>query len=526
MKIRQNQNAESGRNSKPNQSFAWKILVVDDEPGVVQVTKSNLRNFTYQGHGLEFIEAGSAKEAKEKLHQHPDISLALIDVVMEKDDAGLELVKYIRDDLGNSEMRLIIRTGQPGIVSERHVVEQYDINDFKEKTELTSFKLYSAVKFSLKDYQQHAEIEKHKQALKHIIDVTPYLYGLKADYLEDFFKWVLNQLVHVYQIAHTGMVSSFINTKPDFHGMMATFDRNRTVVQATIGDFTLNTFNPDRYQHIIDTSKKIVLDGSSSDGLRSEAVVIPLKTTHTAIGFVYLESKIPLNKTDFELTQILANQCAACLDNFNLFSSLEKNYDQSIDMLALVAEFKDQAAGGHIYRTQELTRHLSEALGLGSTDANAFARASRLHDIGKVGIPDAILSKPGKLTPEEFQVITTHTIIGDQILQNSPALEIAKIVARSHHEKWDGTGYPDGLKAHDIPLVARIVSVVDVFDALASPRPYKKPWHIDDIRAELESASGKAFDPKIITVFSRLLDNGDLDDLLSTYTQYGPSPTS
>jgi putative two-component system response regulator len=343
--------------------------------------------------------------------------------------------------------------------------------------------------------------------------------------LEDFFKWVLNQLIHVYQIAHTGMISSFSNSKISFHGMMATFDRNDVTVRATIGDFTLKTFNPDRYQHIIDISKKIVMDGSTSTGLRSEAVVIPLKTTHKAIGFVYLESKNPLNLMDFELTHILANQCAACLDNFNLFSNLEKTYDQSIDMLALVAEFKDQAVGGHIFRTQELTRRLSDALGMGNSEANAFAKASRLHDIGKVGIPDAILSKPGSLSPEEFKIITSHTIIGEQILKNNPAMEIAKIVARSHHERWDGTGYPDGLKAHDIPLVARIVSAVDVFDALASPRPYKKPWSIDEVMAELEAGSGKHFDPKIISVFSRLLNNGDLDDLLLTYKPTDPFQT-
>jgi response regulator RpfG family c-di-GMP phosphodiesterase len=517
MKIRQNQNPNKIQNDKSKQKIAWKILIVDDEPGVLQVTKNNLRNFNYLGHGLEFIEAGSAREAKDKLHLHPDISLALLDIVMETKDAGLELVKYIRDDLANSEMRLIVRTGQPGIVSEKHVVEQYDINDFKEKTDLTALRLYTAVKFSLKDYHQRASIEKHKQALRHIIDVTPYLYGLKPDYLDDFFKWILNQLVHVYQIAHTGMISTFHGSYVPFHGLMATFDQNHVKVQATIGEFELDTFNPERYQHIIETSKKIVLDGGPSTSLRSEAIVIPLKTTNAALGFVYLESKNGLNKDDFELTHVLANQCAACLDNYNLFRNLEKTYDQSIDMLARVAEFKDQASGGHIYRTQELTKRLSTALGLANHDIIAFAKASRLHDIGKVGIPDAILSKPGRLTPEEFKIVTTHTIIGEEILKNNPALEIAKVVARSHHERWDGTGYPDGLKANDIPLVARIVSAIDVFDALASPRPYKKPWPINDVISEIESASGKQFDPKIITTFSNLLRNGDLDDLILTY---------
>ena len=130
-----------------------------------------------------------------------------------------------------------------------------------------------------------------------------------------------------------------------------------------------------------------------------------------------------------------------------------------------------------------------------------------MHDIGKIGIPDHILLKPGKLTREEWAVMKTHANIGALILSGSDSefLQLAEIIAGSHHERWDGSGYPKGLKGEEIPLMARIVTVCDVFDALTSDRPYKKPWSIEDTIAEMESQSGKLFDPHVLRIFIILL---------------------
>jgi putative two-component system response regulator len=130
-----------------------------------------------------------------------------------------------------------------------------------------------------------------------------------------------------------------------------------------------------------------------------------------------------------------------------------------------------------------------------------------MHDIGKIGIPDHILLKPGKLTSEEWAVMKTHSDIGALILSGSESefLQMAEIIAGSHHERWEGSGYPRGLKGEEIPLVSRIVTVCDVFDALTSDRPYKKAWSIEDAVAEMESQSGKLFDPDILRVFMDLL---------------------
>lgn len=159
-------------------------------------------------------------------------------------------------------------------------------------------------------------------------------------------------------------------------------------------------------------------------------------------------------------------------------------------MLGLVAEFKDSATGTHIRRIQAYTHRLALALGCPAEEVTAYAKASRLHDVGKVGIPHQILRKPGRLTREEFTQMQRHTLIGDAVLKRSPSLAMARVVARSHHEQWDDSGYPDHLKGEAIPFVARLVAVVDVFDAMVSVRPYKGAWHEAAALAHIRSASG------------------------------------
>jgi len=498
---------------QPQRNSTWKILVVDDEPDIIKITKINLKNFLYLDRTLEFIEAYSAHEAREKLETHTDIAIALIDVVMETNDAGLKLIQYIRNELSNTAMRLILRTGQPGLFPEKTIIDKYDINDYKDKAELSSQKLYTTIRLSLKEYHNIISIESNKYALKHILNVTPHLYNLKLNNLEEYFQWVLNQLICVCHIANRGMISTI-------EGMLATFDGKEIKIQSIVDDFELNTFTPKRVEEIFEICKACVLENRTPRELRRASVVLPIKTAKQIFGFIYLECSEDLKETDFELVKILVNQCATSLDNFKLHNDLEKAYDQAIDMLAIISEFKDPDIGGHIHRIQELTRRLSVSLGVSDAEVDSFTKASRLHDIGKVGIPDSVINKPSRLTKDEFEIIANHTKIGDEILRNCPAFDVARTVARSHHEKWDGNGYPDGLHGKEIPFVARIVSVVDVFDALASARSYKKAWSIDEIIAELESGAGSQFDPIIVAAFLKILRDGELDDLIKEYGQY------
>ncbi|PKA16154.1 HD domain-containing phosphohydrolase [Leptospira haakeii] len=180
---------------------------------------------------------------------------------------------------------------------------------------------------------------------------------------------------------------------------------------------------------------------------------------------------------------------------------------QIIQRLGLAAEYKDNETGLHVIRMSHYSRTLAKALGYSQDTADKILHASPMHDIGKIGIPDSILQKPGKLDPEEWDIMKTHPTIGAEIIgdHDSSLLQMAKSIALNHHEKWDGSGYPNGIKGDDIPVEARIVTIADVFDALTTERPYKKAWSIEDAVNHIRKGAGSHFDPGLVPVFLNLM---------------------
>jgi putative two-component system response regulator len=174
-----------------------------------------------------------------------------------------------------------------------------------------------------------------------------------------------------------------------------------------------------------------------------------------------------------------------------------------IQRLAVAAELRDSGTPGHIFRMSHYCQQLALAVGFPKDQADLILASSPLHDIGKIAIPDAILLKPSKLNAEEFEIVKTHTTLGGKMLSGSDSvfLRMAQTIALNHHEQWDGSGYPGGLKGEDIPLIGRIASIADVFDALTSSRPYKKAWSRDEAIAEIKRLKGKHFDPKLVGAF-------------------------
>ncbi len=184
-------------------------------------------------------------------------------------------------------------------------------------------------------------------------------------------------------------------------------------------------------------------------------------------------------------------------------SKLEDLQVEIIMRLGLATEMRDDDTGAHVRKICNIVEFLAGKCGLEEEVCKVWGLASTMHDVGKVGIPDNILLKPGRLTAEEFDVIKTHTIIGAKILEGSESelIQVARIIALNHHEKWDGSGYPAGLAREDIPLAARITAIADVFDALISARPYKDPWPLEKILELFNNESGKHFDPELTAMF-------------------------
>lgn len=185
--------------------------------------------------------------------------------------------------------------------------------------------------------------------------------------------------------------------------------------------------------------------------------------------------------------------------------------------LAKAGEFRDEDTGLHVVRMAKFCRIIAQNLGLSGEECDIVERSAPMHDIGKIGISDTILMKPARLDPSEFELLKTHTTIGYEILKGSPSkyLQMGSLIALAHHERYDGQGYPAGLREHEIPLPARIVAVADVFDALISRRPYKKPWSFGEALAELHQHKGRHFDPCCVDAFCKEL--GSVQEILKRF---------
>ncbi|MDO8963501.1 MAG: response regulator [Coriobacteriia bacterium] len=186
---------------------------------------------------------------------------------------------------------------------------------------------------------------------------------------------------------------------------------------------------------------------------------------------------------------------------------LRETQMEVIRRLTRATELRDDSTGLHVVRMGLLCERLGSAVGMAPSDCELLLNAGPMHDIGKIGIPDAILLKPGKLTPEEWDVMKTHTTIGADLLADghSELTQFACVMALSHHERWDGSGYPNGLAGEQIPLLARICGLCDVFDALISDRPYKKAWSVEDAGAHIRDEGGQHFDPNLAELFVEIL---------------------
>jgi len=225
-----------------------------------------------------------------------------------------------------------------------------------------------------------------------------------------------------------------------------------------------------------------------------------------------------------ELLLALASQAAVAVRNAHLRRDLEQAQLETIMRLGVAAEYRDKETGNHLNRMSRYSREIAKEMGLDEQVCEHIFYASPLHDVGKLGTPDAILLKPGKLTADEYEIMKQHTTIGARILSgsSSPLLRLAERIAISHHEKWNGSGYPAGLKGEEIPLVGRIVAAADVFDALASKRVYKAAFSIEKVLEIMHNDTGSHFDPQVIEALDRCLPR--LLDIKARFTEDDGEP--
>ncbi len=247
------------------------------------------------------------------------------------------------------------------------------------------------------------------------------------------------------------------------------------------------------------------------------SLVLPVISNHGPVGvfdFGSMRTKA-FQSQEIGLCSMVVDQMSYSLENIRLVRELRDSRDAVIRGMALLSEIRDSHIGGHLNRICAMSRYLAERLvdrvgysTVTTSFINIIERAAALHDVGKVGIPDAVLLKPGKLTDEEFDIMRTHSTIGGELLEgliddfgDYAMISMGATVARAHHERWDGKGYPNGLSGKSIPLEARIVSICDVYDALTSKRVYKDAWGHEETMKILHDGAGTQFDPDLVDVF-------------------------
>jgi len=478
----------------------WKVLVVDDEEEVHAVTKLVLADFSYENKGLHFLHAYSGREAKELIAQHPDTAIVFLDVVMEKNNAGLEVVRHIRDELKNSFVRIILRTGQPGQAPAEKVIIEYDINDYKEKTELTAQKLFTTMVASLRSYRDILTIEANRKGLEKIIDAATYICRLRS--IQQLASGVLIQLVSILHLGENALCCqtsgiAVSNVQGSFKMLAATGAYEPYIDAVGKGDLPAEVLG--YIQRATTLRQSICQDNRYVGYFRGE------RGEETVI---YLEGWRDLSELDCRMIEVFCGNVQVAYENVLLNQEIEGTQKEIIYTLGELAEMRSVETGNHVRRVAEYSRLLAEKHGLSPREVEEIRLASSMHDVGKIAIPDAILNKTGPLSAAEFEIMKTHTIRAQEMLglSDRELIKSAIIIAVQHHEKFDGTGYPKGLKGEDIHISARITALADVFDALGSDRSYRQAWEMAAILDLIRKERGAHFDPVLVDLFFENID--------------------
>ncbi|MCW2235447.1 response regulator [Azospirillum canadense] len=495
--------ARAARAVKP-----WKILIVDDDTEVHAITRVVLSDVMFDDRPLHFLSAHSGAEARSILSDHDDIAAVLLDVVMETDDAGLKLVRFIREEMGNRQVRIILRTGQPGQAPERQVIVAYDINDYKAKSELTAQKLFTTTVAALRSFQHISTIEQSRRGLETVVQAADTLFKQRSlpGLAEGIVQEVGGLLPNI-----DGAILCVLSGESGEAEVLTGSGRFADMAGHPVGGVVEAAVTAD-----VATALR---DGTSVFDARHS--VIALRTHDHAAGALCLCGHVPLSDFERRMIEIFCKKAAIGFDNVFLYEQLRLAQLATVHALGKLAEYKDEVTGDHVKRigrwataiARELQQRDSYPGLVDDRFCELIGMASMLHDVGKVGIPDSILGKPGKLDAEEMRQMREHAAMGGRILRDASGLvggrsylTLGAEIAETHHEKFDGTGYPGGLAGDAIPLSGRIVAVADVYDALLHRRPYKEAWELAAVLDLIRNESGKHFDPRVVDAFVTVLE--------------------
>ena len=492
----------------------WEILVVDDEDAVHQVTELVMSDFEFDGRRVRFTHCYSAAQARACLAEPGRFALILLDVVMEHEHAGLDLVHYIREELGDRNVRIVLRTGQPGQAPQALVLKTYDINDYREKTELTHAKLSTVFYSGLRSYRDLMRLDRARLGLRRSIDAITQV--CDSDNLRHFCSAVLEQTAALLGHALEGVCASRLNAFAA--ARQAGHLQVLAVTAAYAGlapEETLDHLPPE----VRAAFQRCMTE--QADHFGAQYYCCYFRTREGNESLLYMSFDAPVSAQERELLGLFLANVAITYEKLVQREEAESTQLAIIAILGEALERRSAAADGHVDRVGQIAAMLAEAAGMQPTAVRRLRQAAPLHDIGHAGIPDAILNVPGPLDAGQRMQMQTHSGIGWRMLGASPrpVLQLAAQIAHEHHERWDGAGYPRGLQGGQISLPARITTLADFVDAMVSPRCYRPPHTLAHALDQVQQGSGSRFDPALAGL---LLQNTEyLQDL---YQHHPPAP--
>jgi PAS domain S-box-containing protein len=450
------------------------ILYAEDDNSVIEFAKIlfkklDMHNITFVGNGIEALES----------YRQNNYDLVITDMIMPEMD-GFELIENIKKI--NSEQIFIMITALENKEDLIRAIE-LRVNYFIEKP-MKPKKFNQIIKESIKDIQKKKDAELSTLLLtqyKHAIDSSTIL--SKAD-INGKITYANEAFYNISQYSESECLGKNHNIV-----------RHPDMPTEVFTDIWETISSKKEWRGIIKNRAK---DGSD---YIVDSIIIPLLDTNNEI-IEYLGIRHDITKLEHYKNDLQEQLEIAVKD-------IVDTQKEVVFTMGAIGETRSKETGFHVKRVAEYSYLLAKLTGLDEESAQLLKLASPMHDIGKVGIPDAILNKPGKLTVDEFLIMKTHASLGYDMLKGSTReiLQTSSIVAYEHHEKWDGTGYPRGLKKNNIHIYGRITAICDVFDALGSDRCYKKAWKLDKILNLFKEQSGKQFDPNLVKLF---LDNLDV----------------
>ena len=474
-----------------------KILIIDDEQIILQLSRDILTKDNYD------VETTSNGRLGINLIKNEKFALLLTDIKM-PDINGLDVIMQVRTN--NKEIPIIIITGHgtldTAINALRLGAQGFILKPF------TPSELRTAVAEALEKARLLSENIRMRTLLP--------LFEVSKEIISEIDPRRLLKLIVDIAVRETQSDSAFLCLIDEVTKKVV-MEEDFQLSPAFVQQFK-EKYGEEISRKIIQEKEPLLItpETSLSFGFKeiseiegsSSCIYMPLSIRGNILGILYVSrigTKIPFTPSDVELVSVLSGQAAVAIENARLYEKLEQSYLSMIVTLSGVVEARDLYTDNHMKDIAEYSVEIAQTLKLPDNDIENIRKAALLHDLGKICVPDHILNKADKLSDDEMNEIRKHPVNGAKIIESVEPIKQAKDIIRHHHECYDGSGYPEGLKGATIPLGARIVAVADAFGAMTTDRPYRKALSTDEAVKELRNFSGVQFDPDIVKIFIALL---------------------